>query len=94
MRETRKDYLDEINQRIRDLKEVKSQIKESIKDVKVAVDYDSNPQIARAIKEVFGDIPEGHPDHNFITQEMYQHCINIMRQAGRAKGEIMINKGI
>ena len=94
MRDTRQDYLDEINDDIRQLKDVKSKIKDTIKDVKVSVDYDSNPAIAKAITAIFGEIQESHPDRNFITQEMFQHCINIMRMAGRAKGEIIVNKGL
>ena len=74
------------------MKGVKQELKKNTKNIRVYVHEKSNPSIEHAIQSVFGSRPDDHPDKNYITHEMYQHCMNLIRQAGRAKGNTMINK--
>ncbi|RLA65127.1 MAG: hypothetical protein DRQ78_05530 [Epsilonproteobacteria bacterium] len=77
---------------IEELENIKGLLHEDVSNVQVKLDEDANPQIARAITEVFGEMKENDPRKGYITFDMYMQCLRIIRAAGQAKASSILER--
>lgn len=77
---------------IRDIKGIKSSLKPRLDPTEVNFKPESYPALATAIREVFGDIEIDEYGVSKITFDMYITCLNVIRQAGKAKASSIIDK--
>ena len=86
------DYKKESREALESLSRIKSEISEDVEDIRVSIDLDNNPQIARSITQVFGEMEENDPRKGFITFEMYMDCLRIIKMAGKAKASAVLER--
>lgn len=79
----------EITSILEELVSAKSQLLDKLKDLKVAVSEERDPDVVTAIKSLYGNdyIKDGKAA---ITFEMVAQCVDIVRRAGRAKASELI----
>lgn len=78
---------------LKQLKEIKANMKDDLDKIKVRVDPSDGPITASAIDKVFGEMDEDDPRKGFITFDMYMQCQRIVIAAGQAKAESELQKG-
>ena len=91
MIDTRKEYIEKTKQLISQLRDVQSALDPDLSNVKVRINEEQNGMLAKSIETIFGDRSES-PDKDFITFDMYMHCVRIMRAAGKAKAQEVYGK--
>ena len=79
----------EITSILEELVSAKSQLLDKLKDLKVAVSEERDPDVVTAIKSLYGNdyIKDGKAT---ITFEIVAQCVDIVRRAGRAKASELI----
>ena len=79
----------EITSILEELVSAKSQLLDKLKDLKVAVSEERDPDVVTAIKSLYGNdyIKDGKAT---IAFEMVAQCVDIVRRAGRAKASELI----
>jgi hypothetical protein len=92
MSKTYNDYIEEAQSGILDLRKIKAGLHDQLSDVKVKVDLSTNDSISSAINEIFGERSDDDPDKGYITFDMYMQCLNIIRLAGQAKAETILER--
>ena len=89
------EYTVEIATAISDLQEVKDDLYPNIENVKVKIDKSSNADLYRSVESIFGERSSEDPDKDFITIDMYLHCLEIVRLAGEDKAnQVLKGQGI
>jgi len=89
------EYIEEMSAGISDLEEVKGVLYPNVENVKVRVDKNVNADLYRSIEAIFGTRDSDDPDKDFITTDMYLHCLEIVRLAGEDKAnQVLKGQGI
>lgn len=81
---THREYVEKSAQLISDLREIQKTLDVELENVKVKINPKKHGMLVKAVEEIFGDRSES-PDKDYITFDMYKHCLGIMRAAGKAK---------
>lgn len=79
---------------IKELKNLKRKVYPEVRDVKIPLTVDSNPALYQSVKEIFGDIEPNEHGQIHITFDMYMDCVNLIRQAGKAKAASIIDRSL
>jgi hypothetical protein len=81
--------LSDVMKVIEDLVNAKSSLFEKLKDLRVAVSQEKNPEIITAIVSLFGSdkVVDGKA---YITFEMVTQCMRVVYKAGAAKASELI----
>ena len=61
-----------------------TQLKDTLKDIKVPVEREVSPEVIEAIRHIFGETYLTRGGNSYITFEMYLDCLNVTRNVGRA----------
>ena len=70
---------------LKELKAIQSQLYAGLKDIRIAINADKNPEVIEAITAIYGeDFFTGQPTVSF---DMYIQCMKIIKQAGKDKGD-------
>jgi len=70
---------------LKELKTIQSQLYAGLKDIRIAINADKNPEVIEAIIAIYGeDFIAGMPTVSF---DMYIQCMEIIKQAGKDKGD-------
>jgi uncharacterized protein (UPF0335 family) len=87
-----KEYLDQFSEGIDGLKDIKKTIYDDIKGVKVFINK-TDTSLVTSIEKVFGS-RQNDADKDFITFDMFMHCLKIVRAGSKAKASEIIDKNI
>lgn len=74
------------------LQKHKADIQGRLADVEVTYSPDNRVDITKAVTEIFGKETVSKTDNSqmAITLDMYQQCLEIIRQAGKFKAETLV----
>lgn len=61
-----------------------SELKETLKDIKVPVEQKVSPEVIEAVRHIFGDTYLTKGGNSYITFDMFLDCLNVTRNVGRA----------
>ena len=86
------EYKERYKENIREIKDIKQKLYPDVRDVKVKIDKDKNPELIMAINSIFGEIDEDDPRYGYITFDMYITCLNILNMAGQAKAQTILSE--
>ncbi len=90
MPKEKEDYLSEFDEGIESLKDIKKTLYDNLSGVKVRVNNEDS-DLSSSIEKVFGD-RSNSPDKDFITFDMFMHCLKIVRAGSKVKAAEIINK--
>lgn len=95
MSNTQQGYIDEASDLFDQLQEVKNKLAPHLQDVKVKVDKNKNADLYNSIVAIFGERSQDDPDKDYITFEMYLHCLRVVKLASQSTAQQFIsNQGI
>jgi hypothetical protein len=70
---------------LKELKAFQADLYSKLKDIRVPVDPNRSPEVVEAIVAIYGDDFIKGPA--YISFDMYIQCLEIIKQAGKDKGE-------
>ena len=92
MSKTTQEYLVDIQQGMGDLDEIKKVLYPQLSNTKVRISKTGNAEVYNEVVKIFGDRPSDDPNKDFITFDMFMHCLGIIKLAGKSKGQETLSR--
>lgn len=91
MSKTVEEYVEEVKQGMIDLQEIKNTLYPNVSDIKAKIDKTANAELYNSVEAIFGERNLDDPNKDFITFDMYLHCLEIIRLGGKDKANIVMS---
>ena len=92
MSKTPQEYISEAKQGIDELDKIKEVLYPELSNVKVRIDKTLNAEVYNEVIKIFGERASDDPNKDFITFDMFMHCLGIIRLAGKSKGQETLSR--
>jgi len=82
--------LDEVNTVLKESEVIQQELQTKLSTIRVKLDKKDNADVIEAIRQVFGGELISDYGNVYITYDMYNTCINLIRDLGKLIGEASI----
>lgn len=82
--------LDSVNSVIKESEEIQRELQTTLSTIRVKLNKQDNADVIEAIRQVFGNEVFSDYGNIYITYDMYNTCMNLIRDLGKLIGEASI----
>lgn len=82
--------LDAVNSVLKESEEIQKELQATLSTIRVKLDKKENADVIDAIRQIFGSEIISDYGNVYITYDMYNTCINLIRDLGKLIGEASI----